>query len=933
MLALVLCVMIAAAIFLRPGFANADTKTGTVTCTSLRVRTGYGTNYDQLKDGGSYVSLTKGTKVTILDSKAVGSSAWYQVSFTRNGKTLQGYVSGDYIKVEEGSEGGGSSTATGTGTVNVSTLNVRTNYGTSYAKLTHNGKNVTLSKGTKVNILESKKVGSSTWYQVTFSYSNTTLTGYVCGDYVTVTSDGGSNNNSGGGDSNTNPGSAGDTAMNATGTVNANNLRVRTGYGTSNPVLTEGGSEVKLKTGTKVTISATKTVSNVPWYQVTFTWNNKTLHGYVSGQYVTVDQTTSGGTTDPNPGTNTDEGTAFSATGTVNANNLRVRSGYGTSYDPLMSGSSEIRLNTGAKVTISAKKKVGSVDWYHVTFTYGGKTMEGYVSGQYVTLDSENTTDPGTNTDPEPSNNDGETAMSATGKVTTSSLRVRTGYGTDQDQLTYNGSKVSLGLNTKVTISATKKIGSTAWYKVTFTYSGKTLEGYVSGDYVKLDDEEDPGTPGTDPDPVEEPVEQPGMTDEEFDAYLTEQGFPESYKASLRTLHKSHPTWIFKAYQTGLDWNAAIAGENVKNNNLIQNTTSLGIQYKSFASYAYNWSTNKFIVYDGTNWIHASEMAIAYYMDPRTWMNETYIYQFETLSYEMNVQSIKGISAILAGTPLSGSFTYTKNGVTKTTTYAQAILDAAVYSGVNPYHLASRIKQEVISGSSLSGSVTGTYPGYEGYYNFYNIGATSGAGSAIARGLAYAKKTDGDPKYLLPWDNRYDAILGGAYYIGSQYINVGQNTVYLQKYNVTSTKRYGHQYMQNVQAPMSESSKIKQAYAKISEMPLTFSIPVYKNMPASACQMTSIKHPNNWIGRIEVYANGDKVGDAFDKSYGNTVPYVVKVPQGTKQVTVSAWPVVEYTTIEGVGNITLTGQTTEVQLKATAQNGDVKVYTVQIVIE
>ena len=35
------------------------------------------------------------------------------------------------------------------------------------------------------------------------------------------------------------------------------------------------------------------------------------------------------------------------------------------------------------------------------------------------------------------------------------------------------------------------------------------------------------------------------MTDAEFETYLTNQGFPESYKVKLRELHKSHPNWVF----------------------------------------------------------------------------------------------------------------------------------------------------------------------------------------------------------------------------------------------------------------------------------------------------------------------------------------------------------------------------------------------------
>jgi len=57
-------------------------------------------------------------------------------------------------------------------------------------------------------------------------------------------------------------------------------------------------------------------------------------------------------------------------------------------------------------------------------------------------------------------------------------------------------------------------------------------------------------------------------------------------------------------------------------------------------------------------------------------------------------------------------------------TYADLLLDAAIYSGVSPYHLASRMKQELGAFTSNL-SISGTVAGYEGIYNFYNIGATS----------------------------------------------------------------------------------------------------------------------------------------------------------------------------------------------------------------
>jgi beta-N-acetylglucosaminidase len=92
--------------------------------------------------------------------------------------------------------------------------------------------------------------------------------------------------------------------------------------------------------------------------------------------------------------------------------------------------------------------------------------------------------------------------------------------------------------------------------------------------------------------------------------------------------------------------------------------------------------------------------------------------------------------------------------------------------------------------------------------------------------------------YLRPWTDQYRSIVGGALYIGSGYINVGQNTVYLEKFNVTAKSRYTHQYMTNVAAASEEAANIKKAYAEsglLEKTPLVFSIPVYKNMPKEPC--------------------------------------------------------------------------------------------------
>ena len=103
---------------------------------------------------------------------------------------------------------------------------------------------------------------------------------------------------------------------------------------------------------------------------------------------------------------------------------------------------------------------------------------------------------------------------------------------------------------------------------------------------------------------------------------------------------------------------------------------------------------------------------------------------------------------------------------------------AAKYAQVSPYHLASRLRQEMgVDGSQLA---FGTYPGYAGYFNFFNIGAYAHDGRpARENGAIYAKQSG---SYLRPWTNPYKAILGGADFLGSGYIRKVQNTLYLQKH-------------------------------------------------------------------------------------------------------------------------------------------------------
>lgn len=340
------------------------------------------------------------------------------------------------------------------------------------------------------------------------------------------------------------------------------------------------------------------------------------------------------------------------------------------------------------------------------------------------------------------------------------------------------------------------------------------------------------------------------------------ENFPESYKPYLYELKKKFPNWEFTALYTGIDWNTAISNEYANDRNLVP------------ISYSDSWKCNengKYNVEVEKGWVNASKQAIEYTMDPRNFLNLVRIFQFEKLTYDSNINTQEGVNKILYGTEFYNRLVsykdYNGNTINTQDTYAGLIMNAGVYSGVNPYHLAARIKQEVgpfLSHKSISGDVEG----YKGLYNFYNIGATSSTQDlgSIKNGLQYAKNGKGNlsateiENQLIPWNTPERAIKGGAVFIGKSYILVGQNCLYLQKFDVNndrSNQIFWHQYMTNCLAPYNESKSIYNAYNSLNLMnsSIGFVIPIYENMPKYAVSSPNININDFRDDNTRVFAN------------------------------------------------------------------------------
>ncbi|MBQ6197549.1 MAG: SH3 domain-containing protein [Lachnospiraceae bacterium] len=451
------------------------------------------------------------------------------------------------------------------------------------------------------------------------------------------------------------------------------------------------------------------------------------------------------------------------------------------------------------------------------------------------------------------------------------------------------------------------------WYQVATGYfvGGKEVTGYISGTYVRA------GTIA------------PGAS--AYQNYLTFLGFPAAYQSYLVSLHAKYPSWIFIANNTGESWSTAIANE-------VNRPTYPGMSlihpqmissWKKSSEGYYDYETSTYAKYDG-NWNAASDELVAYFLDPRNFLNETDIFQFLDQRYDPS-QTEETVQAIGKNFFLSGTNTWTDVDGTKFT-YPKVLVEIGKSIGVSPNYLAAVIRQEVGAAGHTNPSITGTSKKYPGYYNYYNIYAfTTASESANDHGLWFASGSGvGATSYNRPWNTRIKALWGGAQYLADNYVLAGQNTIYYKKYNVSAYAKnhFIHQFMTNVMGAYSEGSHLAEGYdAAMRRQALAFDIPIYSGLPSSPAPCpTGDGCINNRLKSIKV--GSYDLFPAFDKDelYYN----VIIMDEKATTVTLSAEPYNSTAKIEGTGTITLVSGTTDYTIKVTAQNGDVREYHVSI---
>lgn len=304
--------------------------------------------------------------------------------------------------------------------------------------------------------------------------------------------------------------------------------------------------------------------------------------------------------------------------------------------------------------------------------------------------------------------------------------------------------------------------------------------------------------------------------------------YPLSYRSALWQLHRQQPSYTFIAEATGIDWTALLDAEDEKDRSLVEADSSPA-----------SWVETDSPVYDGQDWKAASRDLIAYFADPRNFLNQTDIFQFESQTYVPALHQKAGIEAMLADTFMAA-------GNQRNIDYAALFLEAGQNADISPFFLAAKSIQEM-GRQGQSPLAFGELSGYEGLYNFYNIGATpnpsvdNGAQINGARFARYGAKADeqtiseAEARWLLPWTSPRQAIIGGAIWIAEGYVAIGQDTLYLQKFDlVAADGLFIHQYAQNIQMAWAEGRRTRRNYQTLGllDQPFTFRIPIYTARPA-----------------------------------------------------------------------------------------------------
>ncbi len=345
---------------------------------------------------------------------------------------------------------------------------------------------------------------------------------------------------------------------------------------------------------------------------------------------------------------------------------------------------------------------------------------------------------------------------------------------------------------------------------------------------------------------------------------INEEEYP-GYKELLQELSKTYPN--ITLFYTGLDWDEVIKNERVHSRNLVPKSSSEEWRCPVCGDKLYD-----------SGWYCASDEAVEYLMDPRVYLNTEDVYQFQKLDSHSGTLNKEAIAIAVDGT-----FLDTQEAI-------DAIYLGAEQNSINAFHLITRMIQEqgssgnttLVSGKKYTGT-DGVI--YEGLYNVFNISAYGNSTSEIITNGFKKAQSEG-------WTSLGLSISGGSAFMKNDYLTKGQNTLYLQKFDVddTSNGLYWHQYMQNLFGAKSEADILKDLYEEAGIMlnsDFEFVIPIYENMPEQISQEPTAEYSGEINTDLKSIAiNGNEIsGEILIAEWINSVAYS---PKSHPQMTIKS---------------------------------------------
>lgn len=458
-------------------------------------------------------------------------------------------------------------------------------------------------------------------------------------------------------------------------------------------------------------------------------------------------------------------------------------------------------------------------------------------------------------------------------------VNVRTGPGTENAAVQFGGSGVMLSRGHYVRILATQQ-GSDGkdWCHVAFTYRGYSKLGFIRSDFISVLGD-----------------------DSEYRAYLDAQGFPQSYQPYLRALHAaSGGLWNFVADKTELDWTRALENEATLGRALINGgDTAL----RSTASGSYNSETGEWRQFE-PGWYAANTQTVAYYLDPRSYLTDGHCIAFEV--------------------PYGNSATHDQVArVLSDCAWAtDALIDEFVQAGqaanVSAIYLAVKARGEI--GTKNTSNATGyTLKEEDGggvYYNFFNVGAYGGSDPNY-NGILYARDHD--------WDTSYKALVGGAKFIYDNYIEPGQNTQYLQRFNLTKTGTFGHQYATDITYAYKGGGSTYKSYKtnNLLDVSLVLSVPILEDMPSVT--KLPVTGYNDYVSDLNLVLTDSYLSGFAPGTPAMSIPDQIKAanPSATVSVTGSNEQAVADDALIGTGQVLFIQDGTDTMTYTCVVYGDV----------